>query len=184
MSAAKQILFFITQIFLCAVCFAQENFFKLDSLKKLLDTETKEDTTRADRLFYLSGSYIYDKPDSGIYYADSALRLSKKLGYTIGEARANYNLGEANWVLGDYALSMQYFLQAMDLFKQMKRPIGVSTMKYCIGDIYQEMSDYKQALQYYFEARKMDEENPDDLKLLLPDIPMEDRLMSERSGHS
>jgi hypothetical protein len=174
MTVAKKILLFLTQIF-CVVFFAQSE--KIDSLKKLLDTETKEDTTRVDRLFYLSGFYIYDKPDSGIYYADSALRLSKKLGYTIGEAWANYNLGEANWVLGDYALSMQYFLQAMDLFKQMKRLIGVSTMKYCIGDIYEEMSDYKQALQYYFEARKMDEENPDDLKLLLPDIPMKKRLI-------
>ena len=175
MSTAKQILCFIAQIFLCAVCFAQSE--KIDSLKELLDTETKEDTTRADRLFYLSNSYIYDNPDSGIYYADSALRLSRKLGYTIREAWANYNLGEAYWVLGDYALSIQYNLQSLDLFQQMKSPIGVSTMKYDIGDIYKEMSDYKQALQYYFEARKMDEENPDDLKLLLPDISMEERLM-------
>jgi len=178
MSAAKQILVFITQIFFYTVSFSQAGFFlNCDSLKKLLSTEIKEDTKRADRLFYLSNSYIYENPDSGIYYADSALRLSRKLGYTIREAWSNFNLGEAYWVLGDYALSMQYHLQAMDLFQQMKRPIGVSTMKYSIGVIYEEMSDYKQALQYYFEARKMDEENPDDLKLLLPDIPMEYRLI-------
>jgi tetratricopeptide (TPR) repeat protein len=71
---------------------------------------------------------------------------------------------------------MQYLLQAMDLFKQMKRPVGVSTVIYFIGGIYEEMNDYKQALQYYFEARKMDEENPDDLKLLLPGVSMEARL--------
>jgi hypothetical protein len=94
MSAAKQILFFITQIFLSAVSFSQAGFClkSSDSLKKLLSTEIKEDTIRADRLFYLSNSYIYDNPDSGIYYADSALRLSRKLGYTIREAWANYNL--------------------------------------------------------------------------------------------
>jgi hypothetical protein len=111
MSAAKQILFFITQIFFYTVSFSQSGYFSnSDSLKKLLSTEIKEDTTRADCLLYLSNCYIYDNPDSGIYYADSALRLSRKLGYTIREAWANYNLGEANWVLGDYALSMQYFL--------------------------------------------------------------------------
>jgi tetratricopeptide (TPR) repeat protein len=178
MSAAKQILFFITQIFFYTVSFSQAGFFlSSDSLKKLLSTEIKEDTIRANRLFYLSNSYIYDNPDSGIYYADSALRLSRKLGYTIREAWANFNLGEAYLVLGDYALSMQYYLQSLELFQQMKRPIGVSTMKYCIGNIYKEMSDYKQALQYYFEARKMDEENPDDLKLMLPDISIDDRLV-------
>jgi len=177
MSAAKQILFFITQIFFYTVSFSQSGYFSnCDSLKKLLSTEIKEDTTRADRLLYLSNCYIYDNPDSGIYYADSALRLSRKLGYTICEAWANYNLGGAYWVLGDYAICMQYYLQAMDLFKQMKRPVGVSSVKYSIGGIYEEMSDYKQALQYYFEARKMDEENPDDLKLLTPDVSMEARL--------
>ena len=114
MSAAKQILFFITQIFFYTVSFSQAGFFlSSDSLKKLLSTEIKEDTIRANRLFYLSNSYIYDNPDSGIYYADSALRLSRKLGYTICEAWANYNLGEAYRVLGDYAICMQYYLKAM-----------------------------------------------------------------------
>ena len=138
MSVAKQILFFITQIFFYTVSFSQPGFFlSCDSLKKLLSTEIKEDTTRADRLLYLSNCYIYDNPDSGIYYADSALRLSRKLGYTICEAWANYNLGGAYWVLGDYAICMQYYLRAMDLFKQMNGPVGVSTVKYSIGGIYQ-----------------------------------------------
>ena len=177
MSAAKQILFFITQIFFYTESFSQLGYFSnCDSLKKLLSTEIKEDTTRADRLLYLSNCYIYDNPDSGIYYADSALRLSRKLGYTICEAWANFNLGGAYYVLGDYAICMQYLLQAMDLFKQMKRPVGVSDVKHFIGSIYEEMSDYKQALQYYFEARKMDEENLDDLKLLTPGVSMEARL--------
>jgi len=177
MSAAKQILFFITQIFFYTGSFSQPGFFlSCDSLKKLLSTEIKEDTTRADRLLYLSNCYIYDNPDSGIYYADSALRLSRKLGYTICEAWADFNLGGAYYVLGDYAICMQYLLQAMDLFKQMKRPVGVSDVKHFIGSIYEEMSDYKQALQYYFEARKMDEENLDDLKLLTPGVSMEARL--------
>jgi Histidine kinase len=177
MSAAKQILFFITQIFFYTVSFSQAGFFfSCDSLKKLLDTETKEDTTRADRLMHLSDSYMYNKPDSGIYYASKALQLSKKLGYTLSEAWANFNLGQAHLVLGNYAMTMQYNLQAVNLFQQINRPAGVSTMKYCIGDIYKEMSEYKQALQYYFEARKMDEENPEDLKLLEPDISMAARL--------
>src|SRR5690349_8979592 len=137
MSAVKQILFFIAQIFLCAVCFAQSE--KIDSLKKLLDTETKEDTTRADRLLHLSASYIYDKPDSGIYYATKALQLSEKLGYKRCEGRANVHLGEAYWIFGDYAVSMQYYLLALNIFQQMKSTIDLSSIKYFIADIYTEM---------------------------------------------
>src|SRR6187401_1187799 len=115
MSAPKQILFFITQIFFYTGSFSQPGFFSSsDSLKKLLSTEIKEDTTRADRLLYLSNCYILNNPDSCIYYADSALRLSRKLGYTICEAWANNNLGEAYYMLGDYAICMQDLLQAMD----------------------------------------------------------------------
>src|SRR4051812_41956384 len=55
--------------------FSQAGFnLSSDSLKKLLSTEIKEDTTRADRLLRLSASYVYDKPDSGIYYAAKALQ--------------------------------------------------------------------------------------------------------------
>jgi len=175
MSVLKKILILIIPIFFCAVCFAQRD--QIDSLKKIISAAKKEDTILAERMLQLSMSYVYDKPDSGIYYANSALRLSQKLDYQKGEASANGNLGDAYWVLGDYAMSMQYYLQALALCQQMNSPIGVSSMKYYIGNIYKEMSDYKQALQYYFEARKIDEDNPDDLKLMLPDISMDARLM-------
>ncbi len=148
----------------------------IDSLKKLIIKVGKEDTAMVDRLVYLSDFYIYNKPDSGIYFANNAIRLSQKLLYRKGEAWAIVNLGDAYWVLGDYALSMQYYLQSLNVFQQMKRPIGVSSAKYGIGEIYKEMSNHKQALQYYFEARKLDEENADDIKLLFPDTSLDARL--------
>jgi len=153
----------VLSLFFAHNVFSQAGYFlSCDSLKKLLDTETKEDTTRADRLLSLSACYVYDKPDSGIYYAAKALQLSEKLGYKHCGGKANVHLGEAYWVLGDYAMSMQYYLRALNVFQQMKSTIDLSSIKYFIADIYTEMNDYKQALQYYFEARKIDEENPEE----------------------
>src|SRR6476660_8296186 len=105
----------------CAVSgFAQ--FLNVDSLKNIIRVENHGNITRAEDMIQLSEFYIYNKPDSGIYYANYALQLSKKLHYGEGEAVAYYDLGQAYWVLGNYAQSMQYNLQALNVYQQIKRP--------------------------------------------------------------
>jgi len=137
---------------------------------------TKEDSTRVERLLLIAEAYEYNKPDSGLFYASKAIQLAQRLSYTSGEAWACIRVGEVNWVLGDYAQSMQYDLRATSLFQQMKRPAGVSSMKTSIGNLYEELGDYQQALQYYFDSRKMDEESPDDVRLMFPNVSMEAML--------
>jgi sensor histidine kinase YesM len=160
----------------CAVSsFAQ--VLNVDSLKNIDSVANNGSITEAEGLRHLSELYIYNKPDSGIYFANYALKLSKKLHYGKGEARAYIDLSQAYGVLGDYAQTMQYSLQALNVYQHINRPIGVSTMKYYIAGIYTEVGDYRQALQYYFDARKMDEENPDDLRLMFPHLSMNLRLM-------
>ena len=91
----------------------------IDSLQRLLTTVTKEDSTRVERLLLIAEAYEYNKPDSGLFYASKAMQLAQRLSYTSGEAWACIRVGEVNWVLGDYAQSMQYDLRATSLFQQM-----------------------------------------------------------------
>jgi signal transduction histidine kinase len=139
----------------CTVSGFVQQPLNIDSLKKLLCTENKEDTTRVHRLMHLANAYVYNKPDSGMYYANSGLQLSRKLGYTNGEAWAYRDLGGTYMVLGDYAQAMQNMLQALRLYRQMKSEGNMGYTENYIGDIYKEIGDYKQALHYYFGARKM-----------------------------
>jgi two-component system NtrC family sensor kinase len=149
----------------------------IDSLKNLISEGNNDDTTLANRLLQLSDFYLYDKPDSGLYYADKALQLSQQLDYKDGEALALRNLSAAYLVLGDYAQAMHFSLKASNLYRQMKKMPGVSSMKLYIGDIYKEMGDHKLALRNYFDARKIDEENPDDFIRTYPNLPIENRFM-------
>jgi two-component system NtrC family sensor kinase len=149
----------------------------IDSLKNLISEENNDDTTLAKRLLQVSDFYLYDKPDSGLHYANKALQLSQQLDYKDGEVWAYINVGQAYFVFGDYAQSLHYSLLASNLYRQMKRLPGVSTMKLYIGDIYREMGDYRLALRNYFDARKMDEENRDDFILMYPGLPIEQRFM-------
>ena len=166
-------------IFLLSCCtvpgFAQ--FSNIDSLINLISKEKKEDTTRVNRLLQICGYDTYNKPDSGIYYANTALRLSKRLGYTYGIATAYAWLQQGYWVLGDYSRSMQYALEAMSLYRQMRRTADVSEMGSAIGDIYRGMGDYKMALYYYFDARKMYEVIHDAEQLSYSDVCIADAYL-------
>jgi hypothetical protein len=48
--------------------FAQ--FLNVDSLKNIISVENNRNIKRAEGLLQLSKFYIYNKPDSGIYYAN------------------------------------------------------------------------------------------------------------------
>ncbi|HEV8082853.1 MAG TPA: ATP-binding protein [Chitinophagaceae bacterium] len=155
--------------------FAQ--FSNIDSLRNLISKEKKEDTIRVNRLLQICGYDTYNKPDSGIYYANNALRISQKLGYTYGVATAYAWLQQGYWVLGDYSRSMQYALEAMSLYRQMKRTDNVSEMGSAIGDIYRGMGDYKKALYYYLDARKMYEARRDAEQLSYSDVCIADAYL-------
>ncbi len=150
----------------------------IDSLKNLISAGNKEDTTQVERLLEISMAFIYDKPDSGIYYANNALQLSQKMDYPYGQAKAYQQLVEAYLVLGDYAQSMQYSLQALNLYRQIKRTAEADGMSSYLGDIYMAVGDYKKALQYYFEARKMFETNGGVRGLLYSDVTIAEAYLA------
>ncbi len=161
----------------CCTASGFAQFLNTDSLKNIISKENKEDTTQVNRLLQICSYDTYNQPDSGIYYATVALRLSEKLGYTYGVATAYAWLQQAYWVLGDYSQSIQYALKAMNLYRQMKRTVDVSEMGSAIGDIYRGVGDYRQALRYYFDARKMYEARHDAEQLSYSDICIADAYL-------
>ena len=167
----------ITLILSCCTVSGFAQFSNIDSLKHLISREKNEDTTRVNRLLQICSYDTYNKPASGIYYANAALRLSQRLHYTYGVATAYAWLQQGYWVLGDYSQSMQYALKAMGLYRQMKRPAEVSEMGSALGDIYRGMGDYKKALYYYFDARKMYEANQDAGQLSYSDVCLADAYL-------
>jgi hypothetical protein len=124
----------------------------------MLSTEIKEDTTRADRLFFYPTVIFLTTP------TPVSIMQTAHYGFPENLVTQFAKRGQITiWVKLILCSVIRYIyadlLQAMDLFNKMKRPAGVSNVQYLIGGIYEEMSDSQQALQYYFEARKMVEEN-------------------------
>src|SRR5688500_8224017 len=94
MSAAKRLLFFITQILLCVICLAQRE--KIDSLKKILPS--LHDSARIDclndlgfnyiTLDYNTRDYTFPYSDSVLYYANASFEELKNTNYIHGLAES------------------------------------------------------------------------------------------------
>ena len=95
----KKAIAFAVVIFCVTNLYAQTNV--ADSLKQLLKTE-KKDTSRAMLLTDLAYAYLNSKPDTTLLLAQQALSISKKEGYTKGEAESLNRMGNVFLTTGNY----------------------------------------------------------------------------------
>jgi signal transduction histidine kinase len=106
----KKAIAFMVTIFCVANLYAQTNV--ADSLKQLLKTETK-DTSRVVLLVNLALTYQHSKPDTMLLLAQQALSLSKKAGFTKGEAGSLNIIATVFLHTGNYPKSLEAYLQAL-----------------------------------------------------------------------
>ena len=91
----------------------------IDSMLQLLKT-CKGDTNEVKILNELSWELKNSNPDSAILISTNALNISRTLDWERGVAVSYNRLGVACRIKGNYALSSQYYLQALELFQKMK----------------------------------------------------------------
>src|SRR5439155_5530755 len=121
---------------------------KIDSLRNLL-TNAKEDTTKINLLNALGKEYQNNHADTTILYSEQAKQLSRKIGYTDGEAYAFLNIGIAYDNLGDLKKSLDNYSAAKKLFLQSNNKSGLAKSYNETGIIYYEFGKFDSALTYY-----------------------------------
>ena len=128
-----------------------------DSLKQALQNE-KTDTGRVLTLANLSFTYMESKPDTMMIMALQALELSRKIGFTNGEAVSLNRIANVYWVLGNYSKAMEILLEALQINEKINNVDGKQRNLGNIGVIYNNQGDYQQALSYLFKAKPLAEE--------------------------
>ena len=106
-----------------------------DSLKQLLQKE-KKDTSRVLLLSGLSFAYFESKPDTAMGLAIEALALSRRIGFTKGEATSLNAVGNAYY--GNDPKSMEFYLQALKINEKINNQDGIQRNYNNIGVIYIE----------------------------------------------
>ena len=120
----------------------------IDSLESCLKTPLK-DTTRANILNDISG-YLIDmgRYDEAMNYALQGKTLAEKLKFKTGISSAFRKVGGIYLQQGDYARSLENFLQSVK--------IGNANEQFYanrgIGTVYYYQGDYHSALEYFFKS--------------------------------
>jgi two-component system, NtrC family, sensor kinase len=122
-----------------------------DSLKQVIAT-TKQDTSRIIALWNLAFTYAFVHQDSAILYANEGLELSKKAGYTSGEAYNNLVLIMAHTLQGSYTVALQYGFNGLSIAEKISDSLLILRSNSALAICYREQEDYAEALKYLIRA--------------------------------
>jgi two-component system, NarL family, sensor histidine kinase UhpB len=130
----------------------------IDSVKKVLVTQ-KADTNKVWALKNLSEAYQQSYPDSGFYFARQALDLAEKLQFDRGIFWSIVYINKSLYILGNYALELDYAFKAYPLGKKLNDPYTIGWANGMIGDCYFNLGEYDSSIRYYREILKTAEQN-------------------------
>ena len=143
------------------IAFAQKQGQKLvDSLITALSS-AKEDTNKVNILNGLSqhNGWMKGNYDTALYYAQNALKLSKKLDFNKGKAVAYSNAGIAYWYLDDYNKALKYHLASLKINKASGDKKRISSNYNNIGLVYSSQGNYPEALKTYYTILKINKKD-------------------------
>ncbi len=130
----------------------------IDSVKKVLPTH-KEDKNKVASLINLSKAFGFYYPDSAFMYAQQALSLSEKLKSDSSIFWSIVAVNRSLFVLGNYALELDYAIKAFPIAKKLNTPYAISYSNGMLSDCYYNLGEYNTSLRYWREVVKIGEKN-------------------------
>ncbi len=125
----------------------------VDSLKAKL--KSAEGIERVDILNELYRQYHNNEPVLALSYTREALEISKRIGYTKGEARCMNNIGVTFKMRGNYDQSLKHYVDSYKLYNTIQDEEGLAMVYNNIGTIYSIKGQYDQALDNYISSYKL-----------------------------
>ncbi len=124
---------------------------KIDSLQQRLQSFSA-DSNRAVTLAEISKAFHTINPDTGIIYANAALKLSQDLQWTLGIAKAYNALGMSYEAHSDNPTALGHYINALGLYEQLKDSSRMALANGDIGNVYNSLGKYPEALEYEMKA--------------------------------
>lgn len=134
-------------------------------MSKLLKT-AKADTNRVNLLNDLAWELKFDDPKTAVLHLDSALSLSRRLGFKKGEGNALNYRGVVADIHGEGDLAVEFFQKSMAVRQQMGDRKGVASLLNNIANVKENKGDYLGALGGYQQSLKVREELRDTARAL------------------
>ena len=148
-----KLFYFLIILILSINLFSQTNIDSLETRLKIVSNKEKVEV-----LNELAQAYKNNLPEKTMEYGEKALELSKKIGYTKGEAEALMNIATAQYIFSDYQKSIEIFLEALHLFEDIEDKKNIAQTLNNIGLTYNVLSKYEISLDYHLKSLKIREE--------------------------
>ncbi|RXK83903.1 tetratricopeptide repeat-containing sensor histidine kinase [Filimonas effusa] len=135
----------------------------LDSLlaawkQRIVQKHQRADTGSIDLMNAIARAYEPYGSDSTIYFSRQAIHHSQKIGYKRGEATANTNLAKLYYHLGEYNLTLEYALIALNLSKQINNLEEMANASNMLGLVYLTEKDVKASLSQFLRAAALNQQ--------------------------
>nr|WP_294936932.1 ATP-binding protein [uncultured Flavobacterium sp.] len=143
--------------------FAQ-NLKKRDSLENYLKT-AKNDSNKANALTLLSIELIQYDVKNAESYANEAIRLSRQIQYSKGEAEALLALSRMQRQQGNSLKALNKTIAAIRIFERLKNKPGLAKSYFELGYIYKEISNYWKAIENFTKSLDLYKEIGDENKV-------------------
>lgn len=92
--------------------------------------------TAVDLFNKLSTKYLYNAPDSTLFFANKALQMAKVQQYLQGQARATSNIAKAYYIKGSYDSSLVFSERALRISQGINDSAGIASDLNNLGLIY------------------------------------------------
>ena len=126
--------------------------YNIDSLKQVLRTDLP-DTSRIWALDNLGRNIV--NTDTTLALAEQAITLSRKIGFTKGEAEAYSNVGYWFTQKGNYPRALENYLKAVQLAESVNFEAGMKRSYNNIAVAYWLLKDYNTSISYARKGRSL-----------------------------
>jgi len=122
-------------------------------LKKIERAKTlKDDKEKIDILNEIAFSYHLIEVAKVKEFAQKALELSFKIGYTKGKAWANIYLGVHHYLIGNITDALTYYEIGFDLASQIEDYEVLTSVSCNLGLYYQDFEELGKAMEWYLKG--------------------------------
>ena len=118
-----------------------------DSLRHLLQIETRADTIRVNRLNKLALALRTNDTPQAMALFRAALGLAQRLGHQTGKGNAQFGLGYCYRATNSYDSALYCTQQALQIYSGLHDHFNQVRSLYNLARIYHEQGDYSQALE-------------------------------------
>ncbi|MEO5890313.1 MAG: tetratricopeptide repeat protein [Ferruginibacter sp.] len=131
-----------------------------DSLKLEL-AKAKADSTQIKLLLDLLSIYALYKPEEGIGYKDTALKIAAKTNKRINVGRVNDKIGRLYWSMGKFSDAYKYHFTALDIYNETGDKYARNYVLVEIGQDYLNDTKFDEAGKYLLLSLKLSKETDD-----------------------